>query len=269
MSAYFRARVACVGNEQDMHRLLCTLLDNTGYLDIPDDRPPYTLSELLDQVSLHAREDGGANDTFLYSMISRHRYGTAEDGTCHLQLTQHPCGLYTALFRYDSADPFQVHEWLELHRRTGRLLTVAQRASSDFTLDKGEIIFTAGQVLDNWDSMCECWLWLMDQYGCGLPPAEAASHFRKVQAILTREEYDQSIQSLLISCRNNLEGLAYNVSDQEGMREAMDACLVRRDFVHLSEYHYAMAESVLWETEHNHKWFATLDSVIPLLEKNA
>ena len=34
------------------------------------------------------------------------------------------------------------------------------------------------------------------------------------------------------------------------------------DYVRLSEYYYMLAESILWETEHNAKWFATLDTLI-------
>ena len=84
MSTLYRQRIVVVGNEQDMIRLAMVLLDNAGYLELPEDRPPYTLAELTDQIQQRTREDGDANDTFLYSMISRHRFGEATDGTCRL-----------------------------------------------------------------------------------------------------------------------------------------------------------------------------------------
>ena len=262
MSTLYRQRIVVIGNEQDMLRLSQVLLDNAGYLDIPEDRPPYTLAELQDQIDRMTREYGDANDTFLYSMVSRHRYAEAIEGTCRLAVTKHECGLYSALFRYDSPDPFQSHEWLDLHKRCGGPLMVIQRASSDFSLDKGEIVIAGGHVMDNWDTMCECWLWLMEQYGCGLPPEEALEMLSGLQKIMEREEYDMDLLSLLHSCRLNLESLAVNMQDPQALRQAIDAAVSRQDYVRLSEYQYMLAESVLWETEHNAKWFATLDTLL-------
>lgn len=265
MSVLYRTRVCVAGSEQDIRRVLSVLLDNVGYYETPLDRKPFTTQELYQQILTHTREDGDANDTFLYAMVSRHRYGTAEEGTCRLTLENLACGLYTACFRYDSPNPFQIHEWRDLHSRSGHCLMVAQRAASDFTLDKGEVIFSAGEVLDNWNNMCECWAWLIEQYGCGLPPEEAAEHFRAIDRIMQREEYDMNAHQLLLSCRDNLRTLAFQVQEPEAMKEAMDACLVRQDYIHLSEYYYTVAESVLWETEHNAKWLAALEAVIALL----
>ena len=262
MSTLYRQRIVVVGNEQDMIRLAMVLLDNAGYLELPEDRPPYTLAELTDQIQQRTREDGDANDTFLYSMISRHRFGEATDGTCRLLISRSPCGLYTALFRYDSSDPFQSHEWLDLHKRCGMPLMVIQRASEDFSLDKGEVVLSGGHVMDNWDTMCECWLWLMEQYGCGLPPEEALEKLSRLSEIMQREEYDMDIPTLLHSCRLNLETLALSMQDPAALKEAIDVALRRQDYVRLSEYYYLLAESILWETEHNAKWFATLDTLI-------
>lgn len=263
----YRNRLCLVGSQQDIYRLFCVMLDNSGYLDMPEDAPPASFESLLGQILEHTREDGDVNDTFLYTMVSRHRFGTAEEGTCRMQVVHHPCGLYTACFTYDSVNALQTHEWLDLHNRCGQPLIVAQRAAQDFTLDKGEVIITGGQVLDNWDNMCECWIWLMERYGYGLPPDEAVEHFRQLDDILTKEEYDLDIVSLLRSCRSNLEAISMNVSDQEALKTALAASLARQDPVRLSELHYALAESVLWETEHNARWFATLDAVLPLIDK--
>ena len=40
MSTLYRQRIVVVGNEQDMIRLAMVLLDNAGYLELPEDRPP-------------------------------------------------------------------------------------------------------------------------------------------------------------------------------------------------------------------------------------
>ena len=260
-------RVCLVGSEQDVYRLLCVLLDNCGYLDMPEDRPPYSLDNLLDQIQEHTREDGDANDTFLYSMISRHRFGSAEDGSCRLQVVHHPCGLYTACFAYDSVNSLQTHEWLDLHNRCGQPLLVAQRAAADFTLDKGEIIFSGGQVQEHWDNMCECWVWLMERYGYGLPPEEAIERFLHLNDILVREEYDLDILDLLQSCRSNLEAVTLGVEDQAALENALSACRVRHDPIRFTELCYTVAESVLWEIEHNARWYATLDSILPLMKQ--
>ena len=70
------------------------------------------------------------------------------------------------------------------------------------------------------------------------------------------------IPTLLHSCRLNLETLALNMQDPAALKEAIDVALRRQDYVRLSEYYYMLAESILWETEHNAKWFATLDTLI-------
>ena len=83
-----------------------------------------------------------------------------------------------------------------------------------------------------------------------------------LQKIMEREEYDMDLLSLLHSCRLNLESLAVNMQDPQALRQAIDAAVSRQDYVRLSEYQYMLAESVLWETEHNAKWFATLDTLL-------
>ena len=267
MSTLYRQRVCMIGHQQDMLRLTSTLLDNCGYLEEPEDRPAWTLAELQEQLEQTTKENGDANDDFLYPMISRHRYGTAIEGTCRLHIAQHPCSLYSALFRYDSSSPFQALEWLDLYKKCGKPLIVIQRAASDFTLDKGEILISGGQITESWDTMCECWLWLMEQYGCGLPPDEAKERLDALDSIMRQEEYDMDVRSLLRSSRVNLETLSLSVQDQEAMKQALDASEMRQDFVRLWELQYILAESVLWETEHNHKWFATLDTLLSLYQE--
>ena len=46
MKELHRARVVAIGSEEDMAAVCRTLLANCDWLEIPDDRPPYSLEEL-------------------------------------------------------------------------------------------------------------------------------------------------------------------------------------------------------------------------------
>lgn len=267
MANLYKSRVCAVGSEQDIRHVLIHMLDNCGYLPDEDELPHLSLSDLLEMVQMRAREDGDPGDTFLYEMIAEMRFGSAIPGTCHMKVQPHDCGLWTACFSYDSPSPFQQHEWLSLHNHASRILLVAQKASSDFTLDKGEMIFTGGSAMDNWDRMAECWLWVITQYECGLPPEDAVRKLEKLEKILVEEEYDTDIPSLLRSCRSYLEALALETSEPQALRSAMERCLEKGDFLRLAELQHTVAESVLWETEHNAKWFACLDMVMDAWDK--
>ena len=261
MASKHRARVCAVGTADDMSALLRAMLANCNALPSEEDRLPFTLEELIRMVQTCTHENGDEMDTFLYEMVSGIRYGSAEPGTCRLNVRQEKCGLWTACFAYDSASEFQPHEWRSLHRQCGQILMVAQRASWDFALDKGEMIFTGGEILDNWDGMNECWLWLIPQYECGYPPEEAVSRLEKLQRTLEREDADTTVDELLRSCMDNLTAIAMEVEDSQALIDSMTACAARQDFVGLLEAEHMIAESVLWETEHNAKWLACLESV--------
>lgn len=263
-----RVRVCAVGTKADMANLCRVLLSNCGALPPEDERPEYTLEELRAMVLQYAHENAEEFDTFAYEMLSTMRYGDADPGTCRLTIKEESCGLWTACFSYDSQSQFQVHEWLDLHKRCGKLLMVAQRAAWDFGLDKGEIILAGGEAMDNWDSMNECWLWLIPQYECGYPPEEAVARLEKLAETLEREEADMTIEELLCSCMANLNAIALEVEDGAALAGSMTACLERRDFVGVLEMQHMVAESVLWETEHNAKWQACLETVLDAWQKH-
>ena len=255
------ARVCAVGTEADM-RLMCqVMLDNIDYWEEPVDRPPYTLKELQEQLHHAVCENGPETDGFLYEMISPKRYGSAETGTLRLRIDQDGCGLWYACFAYESVTPFQTREWIDLHKRCSHMLMVALRASEDLGGENGEIIFTAGGTLDNWDSMLESWMWLMEQYECGYPPEEAVARLDRLQAALEADEYDMSVDELLGSCERNLSALALDVQDSEALRQGIAQAVERRDFSRLMEYAHAVAEAALWETEHNAKWLACIGTI--------
>ncbi len=269
MAEINRARVCAVGSEQDMKRLLTQLLDNCAYLD-PDTelRPDWSVAELLQQIRKRCAEDGGEGDTFLYEMVSDSAFGDALPCSLRLDVAPAQAGLWTALFTYDSEHRFQAHEWLDLHRRCGRILMVAQRASQDFTLDKGEVIFSAGRVLENWDAMCECWLWLMMQYGAGVPPTDAVRHLHGLARVLEEEEYDMTVRDLLTSCESNLIRTAEAAADGASLEAAMRNAREAGRFDLLTDCQYTVAEAVLWETVHNAKWLACLNAVIEAWDGN-
>ena len=255
------ARVCAVGTEADM-RLMCqVMLDNIDYWEEPVDRPPYTLKELQEQLHHAVRENGPETDGFLYEMISPKRYGSAETGTLRLRIDQDGCGLWYACFAYESTSPFQTRERMDLHKRCDRLLMVALRASEDLGGENGEVIFTGGETLDNWDSMVECWMWLMEQYECGYPPEEAVRRLDRLQATLEAEEYDMSVDELLLSCERNLSAIELDDEDSAGLKQGIEMAVSRRDYSRLLEYCHAVAEAALWETEHNAKWLACISTI--------
>ena len=270
MANLHRARVCMVGSEQDMETLCRVLLSN--YCEATDEEEilPQGVPELQERIRAIARRDGAEFDTFLYHMISDVRFGSAEQGTLRLEIRQQPCGLWTACFAYDSQSPFQVHEWLNLHKQCGRILTVIQRASWDFGAEKGELILTGGQTLDNWDGMGECWMWLIHQYEYGYPPEEAVERLQKLEATLLREDFDMTVEELLLSCEENLQAVALVVQDPEEVRRELENARAANDFPALADAQHAVAESVLWDTERNARWLATLREVRDLwMEKNA
>ena len=65
MKELHRARVVAIGSEEDMAAVCRTLLANCDWLEIPDDRPPYSLEELRQQVKKHAEELGGEERSIL------------------------------------------------------------------------------------------------------------------------------------------------------------------------------------------------------------
>lgn len=69
MKELHRARVVAIGSEEDMAAVCRTLLANCDWLEIPDDRPPYSLEELRQQVKQHAEELGGEESGFYYGMV--------------------------------------------------------------------------------------------------------------------------------------------------------------------------------------------------------
>lgn len=265
MAKLFRTRVVAVGTEADMLRLNRALLDNLDIIDDDDDDegvatpPPATLEEIYAQLREYARYEGGQDDSFLYGMITTTPFGEADEGSCRYVLQKQPCGLWTASFAYESSStPFQPEDWLRLHQKCDRIPMLALRAGWDFGLDKGMTLITGGRVHDDWDRMAESWLWLMHQYEFGYPPEEAVQRLRKLEVTFEREDFDMSVEELLDSCIENLQQLG----DTEDISpDALQQLWRNREFAELFTMMARVAETALWETEHNARWIACLEAV--------
>lgn len=261
MATMHRARVVAIGEEKDMLRLCRVMLRNCGEEEPDEERPPLKLEELLAQIQRRAQEEGGPGCGFYYGMVSPLHYGQAEADTCRMHLRQESCGLWTATFAFDSGEAFQQEDWLRLHNACDRLPMLALRASWDFARAKGMLIYSGGHILENWERMEEAWMYLIAQYECGYPPEEAVRRLVKLQATLEREDSDLTVDALLEGCVDNLQDIADHVADPQLLKDMMERCRQARDYEGLFMLQCHAAEAALWETEHNARWLATLDTV--------
>lgn len=262
MKELHRARVVAIGSEEDMAAVCRTLLANCDWLEIPDDRPPYSLEELRQQVKKHAEELGGEESGFYYGMVARYTYGDADNRTCRFDIARQPSGLWTACFHYDGETPFQSEDWLYLHEHAGRVPMLAIHACADFAADKGMTVFTGGQTLDEWSQMAEIWFWLMEQYEIGNPPEEAVQHLKKLETIMRQSDFDMTIPELLRGCIDHLNDVMAHTNQPDALRRLMDECAERKDYQGLFVVQCQVAETMLWDCTHVDLWLANLESIL-------
>lgn len=263
MTTKTRSRVCAFGSEADMMTLCRALLENRGWLPEPEaDAPEITLGDLTALVARHSRKEGGEACTFFYDMVAEHPYGAALASSSQLTVSKHPSGVWTALFSYGGDTPFQPEDWQRLHRQCKGLPMLAMYADWNFGLEKGMKIFAGGKTRDDWSRMAEVWLWLMAEYEVGYPPEEAVERLRKLRTTLEREEFDMTIGEMLQSAIDNLTELGEETADPASLQEQMRACREAKDYTELFGLYLRIAETVLWETNHNHRWIACLESVL-------
>lgn len=258
MPQLHRARVVAIGNENDMLRLNRALLSNMNALPRQEEGPAPALEQLYNMVQQTARREGDPYSGFLYPMVNPASYGSANAPTCRYTLRKENCGLYTACFAYESEAAFQSEDWLQLHLQCSSIPMLALRASWDFALDKGMMVFSGGRIREDWNRMAECWLWLIHQYEFGYPPEEAVERLKKLDVTLQREDCDLSIAQLLQSCADNLRRIG---SAAEIGRESLAAAQEQKDFSRLFGLIVRLGETALWETEHNARWLACIEAV--------
>ena len=269
MATMHRARVVAIGTQADMVRLCGVLVNNSDWMEEDErdeGRPRLNLEQLLEKIKARSELEGGPGCGFHYGMLAQRLYGQAHPDTCRFRVRQEESGLWTAIFAYDSDEPFQQEDWLKLHNSCGRIPMLALRASWDFALAKGMLIFTGGHILENWDRMDESWMYLIGEYECGYPPEEAVRRLIKLEDTLEREDSDVTISELLTGCMENLKDIADHVADPALLQEMMGRCLVQKDYEGFFMLQCHIAEAALWETEHNGRWLATLESVLEAWE---
>ena len=249
MGVRHHARIAAVGGESDMTRLCQAMLRNAGY----EEDVPGGLDALTETLRRYAGEEGGPDCGFLYEMVARRAYGDAEEDACRFTVRREPCGLWTALFAYESATPFQPEDWLRLHVQCDRLPMLALRACDDFDRDKGLLIFSGGRVHEEWGRMEECWLWLVTRYGDG-DVDMAARRLTRLARLLADEEDELTVPELLARCGRFLQGLHDRVCDPETLREQIAQALSHRDYRALFALQCMAAESALWEADKAAYW---------------
>lgn len=255
MSVIHRIRACAVGSHADMIRLNRVLLRNCDYLEEPDDRPPYTLRELREQLAEHMQEETGNAGGFLYQMISPHHYGETIGATFY-ELQQLDADLWTAEFSYESIFRLQQEDWLRLHKECDRLPIFIIHATNDFSLDKGMVILSNGEIIEDWDHMGEIWYRLFHEFGKGTDPDSALEEMEKLQAIMTQEDWDQSVRELLESCIDLLEESlrARSLIDSASIQQALDS----RKFHRIFTMHRLLAMSVLEDIRHAPVYLACL-----------
>ena len=250
----YYARIAAVGGEGDMKRLCQAMLRNAGY----EEAIPGDIDALTEALRDHAHEEGGPDCGFLYEMITRRAYGDAEEDTCRFAVRREPCGLWTALFAYESATPFQPEDWLRLHAQCDRLPMLALRACDDFDRDKGALLFSGGYVHEEWSRMEECWLWLVTRYGED-DPDEAIRRLKRLSRLLADEEDELTVPDLLARCGRFLQGLHDRPHDSETLREQIAQAMQTRDYQMLFGLQCLVAQAVLWEADKADRWQDSLN----------
>lgn len=272
MAILHRARVVALGDQDDMRRLCQVLLQNSTWHEDQEDealRARMPLTELIRQIRLYAQQEGGAPCEFCYDMLGSRLYGQAEPQSCRLSIRQEDCGLWTATFAYDSMEAFQQEDWLALHQQCGRLLMLALRASEDYGRARGMLIFSGGHILENWEAMDECWMYLMRRYECGSPPEEAVDDLRHIEEMLHREETELSVTELLQGCITHLKDVADHVSDPDMLRDMLEHCRAQRDYEGLFVLQCRIAEGALWEADRISLWLANLSAVLDAWQRQA
>lgn len=252
----YHARIAAVGTDADMRHLGQAMLRNAGYAgDLPDS--PDALAET---VRRFAAEEAGPDCGFLYEMVTRRSYGSAEEDTCRFTVRREPCGLWTALWAYESASPFQPEDWMRLHEQCGRLPMLILRACDDFDRDKGLLMLSGGYLQEEWSRMEECWLWLTTRYG-EVDPEGTVRRLKRLQRLLEDEEDELTVPELLEQCGHFLRSLHERTADADGLRERLAQAVQTRDYQTLFGLQCLVAQAALWETDRIDRWTQCLDAL--------
>ena len=257
MATLHRTRLVAIGCEEDMQRLCRVMLENVDRYEEPEDRRPYTLEELYDQVRKCAAWEESDSCSFLYNMVTPGAYGSSEAGTGRFELCMFEPDLWAAAFTYDSTSLFQAEDWVALHKRCNRMPLFCIHADENFALAKGYLTISNGMVNETWALMAESWLWLLDQYETGYPPEEILPRLEHLQSVMEQEDWDQTVEELLASCEENLMMIReYPPVTAEAMQQQRES----RDFAGLFEMQAQLADTLLWDSARSTKYLACLEA---------
>lgn len=250
------ARVAAVGTEAQMAHLCQAMLRNAG----ADSDMPGALTGLADAIRRHAAEEAGPDCGFLYEMIARRPFGDAEEDTCRFTVRREGCGLWTALFSYDSRTPFQPEDWHHLHMQCDRLPMLILRACDDYDRDKGMLVLSGGYLQEEWSRMEECWLWLVSGYGADSQEA-AVKQLTQLARLLEDEDDELTVPALLERCGRFLQRMNERLSDADGLRDALALAVQHHDYQTLFHLQCQVALGALWEADRAERWQRCLEAL--------
>ena len=263
MGRKYFVRVAAVGTENDMRRLCQAMLRNAGW----DEALPASIDGLTDALRRYASEEAGPKCEFIYEMITTRAYGDAEEDSCRFAIRQEPCGLWTALFAYESSSAFQPEDWLRLHIQCDRLPMLILRACDDFDREKGLLVLSGGYMQEEWSHMEECWLWLVTRYGDG-DQEHAVRQLNRLARLLEDEEDELTVPDLLEDCGHFLGRLRANVADAGELRELLAQAVQNRDYQTLFQLQCRLAQAALWEADRAEHWQQCLESLLARFPAN-
>ena len=198
MAYTYHHRVCAVGTEGQLRLMLSAMQRNAG-IDSEDEDTGYIpgITDLLESLYTLARDQGGLENGFLYEMLCRTPFGSAEVSTASLTVREFLPGLWTACFDYHSDSALQPEDWLMLQRRCEGLLFCAQYACSDILREKGRLLLADGKAMDNWDSVDACWFWLTCRYFCGQSPEDLVDLLSGLRKPLAAEDEELTPDILL------------------------------------------------------------------------
>ena len=266
MAEKCRARVCAVGTERDLSRLFRAMVRTAGYEGEQEPGEADAAGWLAEVQRIVRAEWGDEDQTprFLYGMVCAEPYGDAWTGDCVLEVRREEGGLWTALMSYESETPFQIHDWLELHRRSGMVLMEAIYAEAFPGAPRGGVVFSGGRAMDDWGRMDAAWLYLISRWGLD---EELVAADDALRLLLSEAEddadwdeddeadaADDPAEALRQETAALLRETADRVADAQALRAEMETALQSRAYPALLECQLSVAEARLWEADRWREW---------------
>jgi len=262
MAARYHIRVCAAGTKRQIDLVLLEMMRNAALYEDHDDcetpRMPST-REMTEAIHDLARHEGGDPEGFLYEMLVRSPFGSADQETSRMLVKETQYGAWTICFDYHSANPFQAEDWQKLQRAADGVIICAQYAGHELAREKGRLLLAGGRVLDNWDCMEECWLWLSYRYLCGGTEADLPETIRRIRKELRDDDNDLTVEELLIGCETNLRAMTEALAYPQRISDALYIAEEEHRWNDATDQLITIAEGELWEVEREPLWLACLE----------